>query len=60
MSRISTELQRLDAAIGRLENALENADQRRGAAWRQTGDKMDLTVERVDQAIHRLETVLQD
>jgi len=60
MSRISTELQRLDAAIGRLENALENADQRRRAAWRQSGDNMDLTVERVDQAIHRLETVLQD
>lgn len=60
MSRISTELQRLDAVIGRLESALESANQRRRAAWRQTGDKMDLTVERVDQAIHRLETVLQD
>ena len=60
MSRISTELQRLEAAILRLENAVESADQRRDAAWRDSGEKMDLTVERVDRAIHRLETVLED
>ena len=60
MSRISTELQRLEAAILRLENAVESADQRRDAGWRDSGEKMDLTVERVDRAIHRLETVLED
>ena len=56
MSRISMELQRLEAAIVRLEQAVETADQRRDSAWRETGEKMDLTVERVDRAIHRLET----
>ena len=60
MSRISTELQRLEAATLRLENAVESADQRRDDAWRDSGEKMDLTVERVDRAIHRLETVLED
>ena len=60
MSRISMELQRLEAAILRLENAVESADQRRDSGWRDSGEKMDLTVERVDRAIHRLETVLED
>ncbi len=60
MSRVSMELQRLEAAILRLENAVESADQRRDSGWRDSGEKMDLTVERVDRAIHRLETVLED
>lgn len=60
MSRIRTELQKLDAAIRRLEQAMETADQRRRAGSREAGGNMDLTVERVDQAIHRLEAVLQD
>ena len=60
MSQILSELKRLESAIVRLEGALEIADQRRQGAWQQTGDKMDLTVARDDQAIHRLETDLQD
>lgn len=60
MSRISIELNRLEAVIGRLEKAAEAAELRRRSAWQQTGEKMDLTVERVDRAIHRLETVLED
>lgn len=60
MSRISMEMQRLEAAIVRLEQAVEGAGERRDSALRETGEKMDLTVEQVDRAIHRLEMVLED
>lgn len=60
MSRISMELKRLEAAIGRLEKAVETAEERRMANLHPTGESRNSTVERVDRAIHRLEMVLED
>ena len=60
MSRVSMEMQRLEAAISRLELAVESADRQRQLTPRDGGEKLDLTVEQVDRAIQRLEMVLED
>ncbi|MEE8272609.1 MAG: hypothetical protein V3R98_12905 [Alphaproteobacteria bacterium] len=64
MSGISVELQRLESAIVRLEAAVTDFDRRQAealeTAWQQSGSGMDKAAQRVDRAIRRLESVLEE
>ncbi len=64
MSGISVELQRLESAIVRLEAAVTDFDRRQAealeTAWQQSGPGMDKAAQRVDRAIRRLESVLEE